>query len=86
MKLKQINKKPVIEEIPEPVEQPVYQEPVTQAKPKVAKPARKRASRRTVNEAKRNQMGFDFDDADVENDLPSMSATDEPKALAKRTH
>ena len=65
---------------PKVEEKPVYQEPVTHAKPQVEKPVRKRASRRSAKDtAKRNQMGFDFNDADVENDLPSMSATEEPK-------
>lgn len=73
------------ESIAEVVEEPpVYQEPVIQAKPKAeVKPVRKRASRASSKDAlKRNQMGFDFDD-DVENDMPSMSAIDEPKAEEK---
>ena len=60
---------------PEP--EPVYQQPVTQAKPKVAV-EKARARKKTVRKpaAKRNQMEINFGDEAIE-DMPSMSATDD---------
>lgn len=60
---------------PEP--EPVYQQPVTHAKPKVAvekATARKKTVRKPA--AKRNQMEINFGDEAIE-DMPSMSATDD---------
>lgn len=60
---------------PEP--EPVYQQPVTHAKPKVAvekATARKKMVRKPA--AKRNQMEINFGDEAIE-DMPSISATDD---------
>ena len=64
------------EQAPEPIEpEPVYQEPVTEAKPK-----RKRSVRKTVTEKlKRNQMEMNFGEEVIAEEMPSMSAIDEPK-------
>lgn len=53
-------------------ESSVYAEPVSKPKPK-----RKRSVKQTVTDKlKRNQMEMNFGDAAVEDDMPSMSATD----------
>lgn len=63
---------------PEPT--PVYQQPVTHAKPKLAEtsPAVRKSNvrRQTKSSMKRNQMEIDFADAAIE-DMPSMSASKE---------
>lgn len=64
------------------VEQPVYQQPVTQAKPDV-KPVKK-AVKKTPSKAalKRNQMDFNFGDElvgdDIDEPMPSISVEDKP--------
>ena len=64
------------------ISKPLYQEPVTQAKPKVAVTlpvTRKKNPRKSA--IKRNQMEINFGDEAV-NDMPSMSAT-EPETVEK---
>ncbi|QBG34264.1 cell division protein ZipA [Litorilituus sediminis] len=63
-------------------EQPVYQEPVTQAKPQV-KPVKKVAKKAQSKAAlKRNQMDFNFGDelmgGDIDEPMPSISVDDKP--------
>ena len=63
------------ENITESQETPVYQQPVTEAKPKI-----KQTPRKTIKERlKRNQMEMNFGDADIatKDDVPSMSAKDD---------
>ena len=74
----------VEEKVPEP--KPVYEQPVTQAKPEMVKtPVKKRpAKKRQDKSLKRNQMDFNFGDEDIaSDDLPSISAKEEPTLESK---
>lgn len=70
------NEENTVKEQIKPEPEPVYQQPVTHAKPKVTvekAPARKKNVRKHT--AKRNQMEINFGDEAID-DMPSMSATD----------
>ncbi len=67
-------------ETAKPISKPLYQEPVTQAKPKVAVASSGIPKKNTRKAAiKRNQMEINFGDEAVK-DMPSMSATEEKVA------